>query len=283
MGSSAYYGDLAPMDNLVPSTINSLRWGFGIEFARNFSKKMSAALELNWIRLGADDFNANDLTAFARNLHFRNDVKEITVSGRYYPRSLIGNFTKRDQISPSLFLGLGYYWHNPQAKSTNDLGNEWVDLAPLNTEGQGLNPIYPEAYKLSGFVIPIGIGLKLKYNRNIDIGFDLSYRFIFTDYLDDVSGNYPNPLFYQNDALAKSMSNRLNELTDARTGANRLQKLKDLLVKNGTISDIPFNEISPLGSTGTPRGTDKGNDGYLTLFLKVRYLLGDGIKCPKNK
>ena len=281
-GTTNYYGDLAPLNDFISSTSNSLRWGIGIDATRYISKNVGISLELAWIRLGADDFNSTNLETFARNLHFRNDVKEISIAGKYFPTSLKGNFTKRDKIIPNISLGIGYFLHNPVAKVPSDVGSNWVDLQPLNTEGQGLNVLYGSPYKLSGFCIPVGVGARFKYNREIDISLDVSYRFTFTDYLDDVGGIYPNTLFFK-DNLAKSLSRRVDEITDGRTGNNREQKLLKLLNNNGITTTLPFDEIATLGATGSDRGSVKGNDSYLTVFIKIRYLIPDGIKCPKIK
>jgi hypothetical protein len=46
------------------------------------------------------------------------------------------------------------------------MGNEWVDLRPLTTEGQG-SPNYPDIkeYKNWGINIPISIGLKASLHK----------------------------------------------------------------------------------------------------------------------
>lgn len=279
-GTANYYGDLAPLNSFISSTSNSLRWGIGIDATRYFTKNLGVSLELAWIRLGADDFHSSNLETFARNLHFRNDVKEVSIAGKYFPISLKDNFTRRDKIIPNISLGIGYFFHNPVARVPSDAGSNWVNLQPLNTEGQGLNVLYGSPYKLSGFCIPVGIGARFKYNPEIDISFDLSYRFVFTDYLDDIGGIYPNTLFFK-DNLAKSLSRRVDEISDGRTGDNREQKLLQLLNNDGITTTAPFDEIATFGATGADRGSVKGNDSYLTVFIKIRYLISDGIKCPK--
>ena len=41
-----------------------------------------------------------------------------------------------------------------------------------------------------GICIPLGVGVKYALNDKMNIGFELSYRFTGTDYLDDVSKTY---------------------------------------------------------------------------------------------
>ena len=42
------------------------------------------------------------------------------------------------------------------------------------------------------FSVPLGIGFKIKVSKNFDAGAETGFRKTFTDYLDDVSGNYPD-------------------------------------------------------------------------------------------
>ena len=62
---------------------------------------------------------------------------------------------------------------------------------PLSTEGQGLAD-FPgqKPYHLTQFALPFGIGLRYALSDNVHIGFELSDRKTFTDYLDDVSSHY---------------------------------------------------------------------------------------------
>lgn len=288
VGTSSYYGDLAPISSFLTSTGRNLRWNVSADVSRHFTKRLDGTLGISWIRLGADDINASDIESYARNLHFRNDLKEISLSARYYPLNAEPNFHKRDNILPYITAGIAYYWHNPKAKAPAEFGGQWVDLQPLHTEGQDLNPLYPQSYALNGVAIPLGLGLKIRYKKRIDISFELVYRITFTDYLDDVSQNYPNPLFLDHNNLipkelqdlAVAMSKRVGEKNGARTGADRTAMLQKLLALEGK---DPFTSIKlqTHGAIGSPRGTDKGNDSYMTATIKIRYLIPDRIKCPK--
>ena len=61
----------------------------------------------------------------------------------------------------------------------------------MSTEGEGI-AAFPsqKPYNLTEFAVPFGIGIKYAINDNINIGFELSQRKTFTDYLDDVSSHY---------------------------------------------------------------------------------------------
>ena len=66
-----------------------------------------------------------------------------------------------------------------------------VFLLSLGTEGQGLSA-YPKKklYKNNQFAIPFGAGVKLALSEKLKVCIEIGLRKLFTDYLDDVSGNY---------------------------------------------------------------------------------------------
>ena len=64
-------------------------------------------------------------------------------------------------------------------------------LRPLGTEGQG-SEAYPgrKPYNNIAFCIPLGVGFKYNLNPSLNLGFEITYNFTTTDYLDDVSTTY---------------------------------------------------------------------------------------------
>lgn len=119
-----------------------------------------------------------------RNLHFKSTIIDIEVVLEYnFLDYILGDKTYR--MSPYLAVGLGFLYHNPRAEYQ---GN-WIDLKGLGTEGQGLIT-GNTAYRLLQPNIPLSAGFKFNLNHAIVIGIDLTYKFTFTDFLDDVSGDY---------------------------------------------------------------------------------------------
>ncbi|MDI9880051.1 hypothetical protein [Flectobacillus longus] len=281
-GVSSYYGDLAPMSQFVNSTANSLRWTATIGLSRQMTRQIEIGLNLSWIVLGADDYYSNNLSDFLRNLHFRNNVKEATLQGRWTPFNKASSPQKRATFEPYIGIGVGAFLHNPQAKLPVSMGNEWVDLKPLITEGQG-SPNYPDIkeYKSWGINVPISLGLKTKLTKNLDLIAELNYRMLFFDYIDDVSGVYAQPIVVYNQfteptrSIGIAMSQRTTEGIAAATGKDRLAKL------NTFVNDPTGIAISQNQSINSPRGTVDGNDSYATFTLKLRYIFIPGIQCPK--
>lgn len=275
IGSSHYYGDISTI-NPLKASITSIRWNISLGYQFFISNKLQLGFVAGFVRLAGDDFYSDNDKNFLRNLHFRNDIKQISTFLQYHPLNYSSDIRKRLDFSPFLTMGLGYFIHNPKAKLPIKMGAEWVELPPLHTEGQSLNPIYPEPYKLSGWIIPIGIGVRYRYNKKIDFSFEMAYHFTFTDYLDDVSGFFPNTILFT-DPKSAALSNRSQELISVSTGNDRSDRMLKYFTHNGLPNPV-------LGATGTDRGSQNGNDSYLLTSVKVHILIPKVyLKCPKFK
>ena len=193
-----YFGDLAPLDDMVSTDLSLTRPGFGIFASRRLGPRFSVRASLNWDRIKGDDFESADpgdqsgRFRYVRNLQFRNDIKELSVVGIFDFAENLATYRSRQQIVPYLFVGVAAFHHNPKALvPEGDVNNgdapfpnagEWVDLAPLRTEGI--------SYKKVQFAIPFGLGLRFKLDERWDLAFEVGYRHLFFDYLDDVSNDY---------------------------------------------------------------------------------------------
>jgi hypothetical protein len=107
-----------------------------------------------------------------------------------------------------------------------NLENQWIALHGLSTEGQKttLNPGQKQ-YKLYQPTIPFGLGFKLSVSKMITIGFEWGPRKTFTDYLDDVSGKYVDPVLLAREkgAIAALMSNRTKNAVDYASNTGKLR------------------------------------------------------------
>lgn len=202
---------------------------------------------------GSDEYAGNP-SRENRNLNFRSDVIELSVQGEYYfIKEKVGPVYRLpglrgqalESFSGYLFGGIGAFYFDPQGQNAD---NEWVKLAPLNTEGQGL-PGGPEDYSQVSIAFPIGFGFKYAIDRQWSIGLEYGLRMTTTDYLDDVSGKYYNP-----DVLAAEYGQEAVEMADKRlssnppTGLNREQ----------------------YGTRGNPDKLDTYMFGFLTLSYKMK-------------
>ncbi|MFZ9588218.1 MAG: outer membrane beta-barrel protein, partial [Chitinophagaceae bacterium] len=129
-----------------------------------------------------------------RNLSFRSSIVEAGISAEFYPLPIL--FKRWGQnlgrFNPYIIAGFNVFRFNPRSIYIDKTGAfSWVDLKPLRTEGQGM-PIAnaPKEYSLISTSIPVGIGVRFNVNEYISLALEWSNRTTFTDYLDDVSGNY---------------------------------------------------------------------------------------------
>lgn len=178
-GLSAYNGDLT--ESIFPKKVTNGAIGVTASYELTDNILIRGGLTYSVVG-GADRFNKNEDLRL-RNLSFETSILELSAVGEYYLLNLYNN-----KISPYVMGGLAVYKFNPY---TYNAANAKVFLKPLSTEGQGL-PGYPNSkeYKLTQLAIPFGGGIKYAINENIRIGLELGLRILFTDHLDDVSGNY---------------------------------------------------------------------------------------------
>jgi len=188
VGSSNYLGDLVPAAGLFSVAAQTMRWNVGLQYTRHLSKYFSGNIQVSYIRIAGDDNYFSSTGAFEgnyyRNLHFRNDLKELSVSAVYEPMGNAENLSKRPLLSPYLYLGVAGFTHNPVARKDPSLVpgtpslQAWQDLQPENIEGA--------MYSLVNISIPFGFGFRYKIGAQMDLGFDFGYRVSLSDYLDDV-------------------------------------------------------------------------------------------------
>lgn len=171
---------------------------------------------------------------YLRNLDVKTNIWESTLMFEISPFQLFGNWEfgrrAKARFQPYLVAGIGGIYFNPRGTLIDFENNtkRWVDLRPLATEGQNFDKAgYPEAYSRYSLVVPAGIGFRVDIGRGLSLGMEYVLRYTFTDYLDDVSGQYIDPLrfdiAYLNEgykaSTAKRMADRTNELLPGRTNA----------------------------------------------------------------
>ena len=209
LGLTNYMGDLQYGNAPAPRAYAS---SGGLMYRYNFSPRFSVSGHAALRRFSHTDAYANG-SRRTRNLSFRNSLYEVGIHGEM-------NLTKYDVLdgkisAPYLILGVAGFYHNPEAR---DKTRNWIALQPLGTEGQTLNG--GKAYSLFQVSIPYGFGIKLAASKRVNLGLELVFNQTFTDYLDDVSGNYPDlKALREKDAVAAEMSWR----TPAYFGVNNLE------------------------------------------------------------
>lgn len=212
-----------------------------------FSSLISARGQLQWARLTGDDKNADEVARQVRNLNFRTTLIEIAAIGEVHILDIkdFGS-TGRYNVFFNVygFAGVAMTYYNPQGQRPSN--DEWVDLRPLQTEGEKYSSWTP--------AFPIGVGAHFTFNRKWRLGAELGYRFTLTDYLDDVSGNYLTTAEYESgDPLTYEMAVKVDQ---------------DLANQNPDLFPQPYP-----GAGGGVRGGPDANDSYFFGTVNVGFLI----------
>ncbi|RPD46366.1 hypothetical protein DNI29_15315 [Hymenobacter sediminis] len=247
-----YFGDITPKPSIPSFRPGATRLNAGLTFTRRFAPRISGRASLTYGRISGDDSKAADVNdpdakfRNNRNMNFRNDIVELAATGVFDLIENRNNYIRRPDFVPYVFAGIGVIHHNPKGLDAN--GN-YIALQPLRTEGQS------EAYSQTQFVIPFGAGARYKLNKLFDIGLELGFRKTFTDYLDDVSGNYvANPSVLSSDAARYFGWDITKELPGTYTKG----------IQGGQM-----------------RGKSNEKDWYTTLGVSVNYILAPRVRSPK--
>ena len=277
LGATNFLGDIGGSSTQGTHFIKDFNFGstremgsVGLRYMLSDYMAVKGGLYFGMLR--GNDALSSEKDRHNRNINFRSPIVEISgqyevyfnkeqVGHRYHIRHAHG--MHNINIQGYAFVGIGAFFFNPQGYYQ---GN-WYNLRPLSTEGEGFIP-GRKNYSLTQFSIPFGAGVKMPLSENINVGFEIGYRKLFTDYLDDVSKTYvdPNLLLANRGAKAVELSYRGNELKT--------------------------------GSTIYPTGGQRGNPGYKDWYyftgLTLSFRLGNSLfgngggggknewDCPKN-
>lgn len=246
MGVNNYLGDLVPSQEYFLGT----SFAMGASYQYNFTNRISVRGNFIWGQLRGNDQNSSYGSGRRqRNLNFNSHIIEFSVLAQvnllpFHPKR------KYKPITPYGFIGLAVFHFNP---TTTYKGTKYY-LQPLGTEGQGLEG-YDSKYSLVELSIPFGLGIKFCLTKRINLSFEFGMRKTFTDYLDDVSGDYVplNEIKVGNGLLAANLSNRSYDAT-----GEQIEK------------------------AFTPRG-HAGKDWYTFMGFSVTYSLHKYIYFEKKK
>src|SRR5690606_23961809 len=184
LGIAGYQGDL----KAKTVSLSQLKPFFSIGARYDLTEHIMARSYISFTGLKGGDKKGNATTK-QRNLNFQTKILDWELTGQYSFFSL-----NEKWWTPYVFAGVGLYHFKPFTKEEN--GNK-VFLQPLSTEGQGcIEGVKP--YKLWQFNLPFGIGAEYSLNEDMRLGLEIGYRKLFTDYLDDLSGQYVDETLLRN-------------------------------------------------------------------------------------
>jgi hypothetical protein len=266
IGPSKYLGDIGSQNDNAWNQyqINQGTWFGGASLQRQYGFYAAIEAQLNVGKLASADrdvkytsINDPNYLLYARNLDFKTNITEFSLLGHFMPANLIAPNSWLGAAPIQFFTtaGLGYFSFNPQGSLYDESFQQtfWYDLRPLNTEGQGWAE-YPhkKVYNLRQGNLAYGFGLMYKTSGFYYCSIGVLGRKLFTDYLDDVSGFYPDA----------NLFNRYITQEEEVLIAQQLSN-KSLLV----------NPFSP-NTAGDIRGNPNKNDAYYNFYAKVGFRIG---------
>ena len=235
IGVSNYFGDLNTNWRL-----DRLHLAGGLNARYNFNDRLSMKFGLNAGSISAYDSDSKNIFEQRRNLHFRSLIADAALQFEFNFLPYIHGH-REYWYTPYMFAGPSFFYFNPKA----ELDGTWYALSEYGTEGQ----FRGEEYNTAQGAIAYGVGFKMDLSYRWSVNLELSARKVFTDYLDDVSGNYAD--------------------------------VRDIRAQRGEIgAALSDRSIEPkIGQPGRQRGNGKNNDSYMILGIGLQYYFGY-IRCP---
>ncbi len=247
VGATNYLGDIGGKektrrDFIADMKLSQTRWNVGGFVRYKLRPKVSLRLAFDYLRIeGKDALSSNPGRRF-RNFNFRNDVFDLGFTGHWFffeDNDLGNTYRYRNSFRAYVFAGVGGFYTNPKSLYQG----EWVKMKDYNVEGYD--------YKSIVLNLPSGFGFYFTFDKKHRIGFEANWRKTFTDYIDDISGNYPDTP--PSDAYTQGLALRTTELDQ---------------------STIDGNKGAFLSHTwGMKRGDKTNKDNYMTLSLSYSYVI----------
>jgi hypothetical protein len=257
VGATNYFGDLNPNYSFKQS-----RGGAGLIYRHNFNNRFSARVGVHYAHIAASDAKlTTDQQPYraSRNLDFQSNIFEL--AGLYefnffnWARGSDNPRDNRKKWTPYAFVGLSLF----NFSSYTFYDGVRYNLEPVGTEGQknpnNTGPNGNQGYSQFAVAIPFGGGLKFALSPQWVMQFEVFTRRTFTDYIDDVSGNYPDP-------------SELGYFVEGRD-------ISDALYDRSPELGIP-----PIGFPGKQRGTSKDKDRFNYYSIGFTYTFMKK-KCPE--
>lgn len=316
IGMTNYFGDLAPRSRRGSSSMRYSRQYVTGFYLHRIHPHITIRGALTWMRLRGDDYSVNTISKpnsteegrFIRNLSFRNNIYEASGVGIFELFPTDRGYLRRNFMNPYGILGLSIFHHRPMAHTPYEKGQsgKWVSLRDLGTEGQYTGiPGTPKPYSLWQIGIPLGVGLRYRLADKWDLSVEVCYRFVFTDYIDDVSSKFPDSAVYakmleDGNELGVRMSNRSAERyasanNDDRTKVfrqwkrpfgtgdrqgNGLSRLEKEVITYGDGQTYTLERYRGMENGASPRG-NKRRDYWICTAFHLAYILEIKQKPPK--
>jgi hypothetical protein len=188
IGATNYLGDIGGKektrrDFVSDMKLSKTRWNAGMFARYKWRQNVSFKFGFDYLRIEGDDKLSTNPGRHYRNFNFKNDVFALTTTAAYffYTDPDLGNtYRYKNSFRAYVFGGVGGFYTNPKSLYQGT----WVKMSDFFVEGY--------EYKKVVLGVPVGFGMYFTFNKRNRWGFEFNYMKTFTDYLDDISGNYPD-------------------------------------------------------------------------------------------
>ena len=274
LGPSFFLGDLGGARGIGKPFVRDLDFPL-TKFAKGIyvniypSEWLGFRLAANFSHLEGSDDEVNlaggrEFSRWRRNQYFQSKITEVYLGFELYPTVWMERYDGlKGKFRPYGVAGVGAFHFNPKGYYYPDPNNQnvkqLVELKPLRLEGQGMAE-YPtrKEYKLTQIEIPMGGGFKYFIKENVYIGIEILHRKTFTDYVDDVSTKYIDPIYFQ-----------------------KYLKPADVPIATQLSNREPFRNISR-PYIGRQRGDSKEMDSFFSTILRFGWRL-NGSEAPNRR
>ena len=274
LGPSFFLGDLGGSYGVGKPFIKDLdlpltKFSKGLFLNIYPSEWLGIRLAANQSYLEGDDNKVDlrggrEFSRWRRNQYFQSKVTEVYLGVEIYPTVMLERYDGlKGKFRPYGIAGVGafhfnpkgYYYPNPSNQNVKQL----VELKPLHLEGQGFAE-YPtrKEYKLTQLEIPMGAGFKYYIKENVYVGIEVLHRKTFTDYIDDVSTKYVDPIYFQ-----------------------KYLKPSDVPIATQMYNRESFRNITR-PTTGRQRGDSKEMDSFFSTIIRFGWRL-NGSNSPTKR
>jgi hypothetical protein len=268
IGATNFLGDLGGANrigsgkgSLRDFDIQAIKPAFQIGYNYRLSKFMAIRSAFTYAWLSGNDAYTTETFRQNRNLNFRTPIYELSSAfeviweikrkgHQYYLKGVKGWTNYR--YATYIYGGLALSYFNSKAK----YGDTWYALRPLSTEGEGIVPTR-KRYSPVQFTIPLGIGVKVRISKTLEIGIEYTARIGFSDYIDDVSTTYFDPV------AIKSANGAKGDLAAE--------------IANPALQKNPTDPLYRSTIAGQQRGNPNNKDSYLAVMVSMYYTIGKGF------
>ena len=281
IGPSFFLGDLGGQRGIGQPFLKDLNFPYtklsmGLYMNVYPAEWIGVRLSFNHMGVEGDDAVIKDKggreeSRLKRNLYFQSQITELYGGLEIYPTVPFEGWDGlKGKFRPYGFIGIGGFHFNPKGYYLGNNGTKTlVELHPLRLEGQGMAE-YPnrKPYSLTQMEVPMGFGFKYYVKENMYIGLEVLHRKTFTDYIDDVSTTYIDPIYF-----------------DQYLTPQQATWARQLFYRT------PLYQPTTRPFVGYQRGDPKDNDAFFTNVLRFGWRInGDNtpngrakrqLRCPK--